>query len=146
MSERFYGKFLSLFFGFVVLMILIVVATEFLVFYLLNQNMILHFGFCGMLLALLIYGTKYCVQFRDLREKLYLFFPSEPEKPHNPLNIETDDLPLKVCLKYRNGSSLNNIQKDLQLTHPMQAKRELRRGLDILLRSYNSNHEEKVTL
>ena len=53
--------------------------------------------------------------------------------PIEPLEMETEDLPLKVCLLYRNRASLSEIERKLGFNHPTQVKRKLLEGLNILL-------------
>ena len=75
---------------------------------------------------------------QDFRENLNLFLPENTEKQLEPLNMEIEDLPVKVCLLYRNGASLTDIKGDFRLSHPTQVRRKLVEGLDILLKSYDN--------
>jgi hypothetical protein len=97
-----------------------------------------------MLLFSGFYGVRFILAFRDFREQVIqgLLFPSENSKPIEPLNMEAEDLPLKVCLYYRNGATYKKIQQDLGIAYPQQVKRELIKGLDILLREYNCKKVE----
>jgi hypothetical protein len=46
-----------------------------------------------------------------------------------------------VRFYYRNGATYEEIERNLGLKHPNQVKRELIKGLDILLKSYDEKHE-----
>lgn len=63
--------------------------------------------------------------------------PSEAIKPLEPLSMELEDLPLKVYLRYRNGATLEVIRQDVGLNTAYQVRRELVKGIDILLREHN---------
>jgi len=149
LSQQFYERFVSLFFGFIILLMLAFVTVELIFFYFSMQNIIFYYAYLGMLLSDFFYFIKYYLQFRDFRETLSqgLLFPSNKESPSDLEPLETDgleDVSLKVCLFYRNEASLNDIAKDFGFSHPTQAKRELIKGLDILLKSYEK-HEKKVS-
>jgi len=147
LSERFYQKFLSLFSGFVMLLILFLVAIMVLLGYLISQNLVLYVGYCAILTFSAIYGTRYYMQFKDFKENLYLFIPQQQSQPEplEPLNLEVEDLPLKVCVLYRNGASLNQIKREFGFSHVIISKRMLVKGLDTLLKCYEK-HEGKVNL
>lgn len=140
MSQQFYERFVSLFFGFIILLMLISVTAGLFFLYFSFQNPILYYAYLGMLLFDFFYFIKYYLGFRIFRETLSqgLLFPSK----NNPSEfdiLELEDLeniPLKVCLFYRNGSSLKDIAKDFGFNHPTKAKRQLVKGLDILLKNY----------
>lgn len=150
MSEQFYERFMALFFNFFIVLILVLVTTESILLFIITQNIIFYYAYLGMLMFDFFYFIKYYLQFRDFRETLSqgLLFPSNKESPSDLEPLETDgleDVSLKVCLFYRNEASLNDIAKDFGFSHPTQAKRELIKGLDILLKSYEK-HEKKVKL
>ena len=147
MSEAFYEKFLNFFFSFAILIILFMVTVQFLIIYFQNQNIVFYYVYVGMLLFSGFYGVRFILAFRYFREQVIqgLLFPSENSKPIEPLNMEVDNLPLKVCLYYQQGARFEDIAKDLGLNHHQQVKRELRKGLSFLLRFYNEHREaEKV--
>lgn len=128
-------------------MILLVTASELCLLYILSQNQILYYGFLAILLLASSYGIKYYWSFLDFRNNLYLFVSDSEIKSENhvePLNMELNDASLKVCLYYRNGASLEDIQKDLGLNHPQQVKRELVKGLGFLLKFYHEHKEKEV--
>jgi len=145
MSQQFYDRFISVFFGFVVLLILVLASTELILFYISTQNNVFYVIYCGTLIVCLLYGTKYYKEFRDFQTSLYLLIPSKYEKPSNLESLSIDGLqetPLKVCLFYRNGASYEEIKQVLGLSHPTQVKRQLIKGLDILLRSYEKGEKK----
>jgi hypothetical protein len=89
-----------------------------------------------------IYGVWYYLKIRSFKENISLFIPdNQSQKPLEPLNVNVEGLSLKVCLYYRNGSSLSEIQKNLGLKYPQEAKRKLIEGLGILLKSYGEKHD-----
>jgi hypothetical protein len=142
MSEAFFERFTEMLFGAIMIVLLFTSSIMVLLAYSFTQNMIFYYIYVGVLLFSFIYALNYSRQFRDFKENLYLLFPSENPKPIEPLNMEVEDLPLKVCLSYRNHASYEHIGKVLGI-HPEQAKRELIKGLDILLREYNERKVEE---
>jgi len=148
LSQTFYENFVSMIFNFLVLLLIFVAASHFLFLYSFTQNMIYYYGYSVVLVVATVYGIKYFLAFKDFKENLHLFIPSEGgkrEEAMEPLNLDVENLPLKVCLLYRNGMSLYVIQRKLGFSHPMQVKRKLIRGLDKLLKSYEE-HEGKVEI
>jgi len=145
MNEAFYNKFLSLFFGFIMVLFLFLVTIELLIFYFTTQNAIFYYLYCGVLVFSSFYGIRCYSEFKYFLENLYLFLPSERNSEKNclkPLNMEVEDLPLKVCILYRNGLSFERIREKLGLNHIYQVKRELINGLDLLLKNYEKHEEE----
>jgi len=141
MSQRFYERFVSVFFGFIILIALVVATAQLLFFYTLTQNVVFYCGYAVAAGLSLIYGTRYFVSLKNFKENLYLLIPLEAETSFEPLDVDADDKALKVCLYYRNGASYKNIAQDLGLKHPTQIKRQLVKGLDILLRFYDQNRK-----
>lgn len=139
MSERFLEKFTEMLFGAIIVFLLLTSSTIVLLAWISTQNVIFYYGYMGALGFSFIYVLYYGQQYRDFKETLHLFLP--PEKPFEPLSMELEDLPLKVCLDYRNGASYEVIAQNLGIDTSYQVKRELVKGLDILLREHN---EKKV--
>jgi hypothetical protein len=135
MSEKFLEKFTEMLFGAIVVFLLLTSSTIVLLAWISTQNMIFYYGYIGALGSSFIYVLYYAQQFRNFKETLHLFLP--PEKPFEPLSMELEDLPLKVCLDYRNGASYEVIAQNLGIDTSYQVKRELVKGLDILLREHN---------
>lgn len=145
MSEVFYEKFMSFMLGFLVLTFMVLIASEFLFYYTTQGNIIFYYGYIITVTALCLYGIRYYLSFRNFKENLYLLIPNpNSEKPIEPLNMDLNNKALEVCLYYRNGATLSQIERNLGLTHGTQMRRLMRKGLDILLRSYNEHNEKKV--
>ena len=138
MSERFFEKFTELLFGAIMILLLFTSSIMVLLAYSFTQNMIFYYIYVGVLLFSFAYALNYSRQFKHFKETLNLFIPSENDKPIEPLNIDVEDRALKVCLWYRNGATQEQIKQNLGLNHPNQVKRELIKGLDILLKEHNS--------
>lgn len=139
MSERFLEKFTEMLFGAIMLFMLFASSSIVLLAYVATLNVLFYYCFLGALLFSFIYVLYYARQCRDFKETLHLFLPSE--KPFEPLSMELEDLPLKVCLDYRNGASYEVIAQNMGIDTSYQVKRELVKGLDLLLREHN---EKKV--
>lgn len=126
---------------------LVSVTAELFFLYFSFQNIVLYYAYLGMLLFDSFYFIKYYLRFRAFRETLSqgLLFPlKNNHSDFGTLELEDlEDTLLKVCLFYRNGSSLKDIAKDFGFTHPTQAKRQLQKGLHILLEFYEK-HGDKV--
>jgi len=144
MTERFYEKFLSFFFSLAILLMLVFATVQLLIIYVFYGFYIFYVLYFWLVLFSSFYGFKWYLAFKDFQENLYLFIPnSRDSNPAiEPLNMEIDDLPLKVCLWYQQGAKFEDIQGDLGFTHPEQVKRELRKGLSFLLRFYNEHRDK----
>lgn len=57
------------------------------------------------------------------------------------LDVTTTDDGVMACAMYRNGASFTDIQRQLDLNHPNEAKRLLLKGLDYLLRGHSKEHK-----
>lgn len=150
MSEQFYERFVGLFFNLILLLILVLATIEVILFYIFSQNMVFYLIYLEILIFSVFYGVKCFLQLRDFREALSqgLLILSNNEKSSKLplLEIEDfEDIPLRACLCYRNGANFEQVAEVLGLKHIQQAKRELIKGLDILLRSYEK-HERKVII
>ena len=145
MSERFFERFTQLVFGVVMIILLFLGTIMVLLAYVLTQITVFFYFYVGMLAFSFFYALQYSQQFKDFKENLNLFIPPEGNNQYlEPLNVEIDGLPLKVCLYYRNGATQEQIKQNLGLNHPTQVKRELVKGIDILLKFYNENNCKKV--
>jgi hypothetical protein len=136
-SEKFLDRFLGFFFGFVVLLIFVLTTIMLILLWISSQNLIFYYGYIASLGFSVFYGIKIYLEFQNFRENLYLFLPNS-EKQLEPLSIDIQDLPLKVCLYYRNGATLESMKEDFGLKHPNQVRRLLIEGLDILLKEHNA--------
>ena len=72
-------------------------------------------------------------------------FPLQDDGKVEPLtlDLENEDLALKVCLLYRNGDSFKEIMKAFNLQHPMEVRRLMVKGLDVLLKTYKEVKKPK---
>jgi hypothetical protein len=132
-----------MFFRFFFLLFLMFVSIELsflsLVYGFLNSYLVWAF----VVVALTVYLLKCYFDIRGFREALSqgLLLPhkeNEDEKLE-PLNVDLDDedLALKVCLLYYHGASLPKIKRELGFSHPTTVQRLLRKGLGVLLKTYN---------
>ncbi|HEX69126.1 MAG TPA: hypothetical protein ENG10_02390 [Candidatus Bathyarchaeota archaeon] len=149
MSKKFYERFVGLFLRFIVLFFFFSIAVEFIFFYLLYKSELFYYCYVAVLIFTFYYGLRVYFDFRSFKEDLSLLFPGEFEgnkiEEVEALEVEFEGLPLKVCVLYRNGMSMLDIQKHLGLSHPYQVRRLLLKGLDLLIKSYE-RHEGKVNL
>jgi hypothetical protein len=148
MSEAFYDKVLSLFFGFSLFLILFIANAELLFLYLSQQqNYLFYLTWLAFLGGAALYGIKFYRDLPSFRANLGLFVPNPQARNEiqvESVNFETEDNALKVCLSYQQGAKLEQIQHDLGLTHPQQVKRELIKGLTFLLKFYHDHRDKKV--
>lgn len=127
------------------------IGAEFMFFYSLSGDFIFYYSSIGVFGSLIVYTAKYYQEFQGFRETLSqgLYFPnSNNEKVldpiSKPLDMEVEDLPLKACLLYRNGHSFEHVSKALGLGHSEQARGELVKGLDTLLKEHKEHKIKKV--
>jgi len=146
MSEQFYDRFLSLFFGFFLLLVILNVDMQLLIFYLNTQNLLYYAGWVVVSGLSLVYSIKYYGQFGNFRENLGLFLvnPDSKEDKIEPLTMNLDSRALQVCLYYRNGATLEEMKADFGFKHPNQVKRELIKGISFLLKFYDEHKEAKI--
>jgi len=137
MSEKFIEKLVELLFGAIMVFLLFASSSIVLLAYVATLNVTFYYGFLAALGFSFVYVVQYSRQFRDFKETLYLLIPESNYKPIEPLGMETDELPLKVCLYYHNGATLNQIAENMGIKEAQQVKRSLIKGLDILLREHN---------
>jgi hypothetical protein len=79
------------------------------------QNVVFYYAYVGALFFSFVYAFQYSRQFKDFKETLYLFIPSENNKQYEPLSMEVEDLALKCALYYRNRASFEKIAASLNL-------------------------------
>lgn len=143
MSEVFYNKVLELFLRFSFLLLLLVADIQVLFWYVAVQNLVLYAFWLGLLMTCVLYGISFYGNFDEFTSNLALFIPNNDVRPE-PLNIETDDKALRICLYYEQGSTLEQIKNELSLNHATTVQRELRKGLRFLLTFYNEHRHEGV--
>jgi hypothetical protein len=102
-------------------------------------------GFSIVANSTLFYGVNFSVKFQNFKENLELYLPKITNFTSNLANIENseveitkicqkdEELPLKACRLYVNGSTYGDIERKLGLSHPEQAKRLLQHGIKELL-------------
>lgn len=132
-QQLFYHKLLGMLLSFAVLALSILATSAVLVIYLFTNIYVFYLIYLGSLIFVAEYGVKFYLQFRYLQNNLEYFVP-EPKT--EPLVIDNPTRSIQVCIFYRNGASFPEIDHNMGFKHPQQAKRELVKGLDILLRSY----------
>jgi hypothetical protein len=143
MSEQFYDKVLSLFFGFSLFLVLTIANSELLILYLSAQSNVFYVCWLALLAAAAGSGMRFYQNFYSFRANLGLFIPNN-EAQTEPLSIDVDGKALQVCLYYRNGATLEELKQNFGFNHPNQPKRELIKGLDFLLRFYDEHKQEDV--
>jgi hypothetical protein len=146
MSRQFYDRALSIFLHFVVVFAAFSVAGQLLVTYVLFQNQFIYACFLIDLVFTGFFGITFFKRLHDFKGNLELFVPENEivKEKIEPLNIQVDDKPLKICLWYRNGATLEEIRQNLCLNHATQVRRELQKGLTFLLKFYDEHKEEKT--
>lgn len=151
MSEAFYNKFLSFFSRFIILVFLSISTFELLIFYFLNQNIAFLIAYDLGLLCSFVYGVHFFVKYREFKADLYLFFPSIAQTQNNEEEIKAktglinEELSLEVCRLYSRGCSFSDIEKKIGFSYPTQTKRELIKGLRVLLKNYGDLNEHKLS-
>jgi len=142
-SEQFYDKLLSLFFGFFLLLVLLNVDMQLLIFYLNTQNLLYYAAWVIVSGFSLVFSIKYYGLFGSFRENLGLFLvnPDSKEDKPEPLELKFDDKSLEVCLYYRNSATLQEMKEKFGFNHPNQPKRELIKGIGFLLKFYDEHKE-----
>lgn len=146
MSKVFYEKVIGFFLNFVVLLILIGLASLWLIFYVVFDHIIFYFFHFGLIFLAVFYGIKCYGKFRNFQETIHLFIPKETiikEKPNPELKMKFDEECLDVCLKYRNGMTYRKIAAFYGDLEPQSVVYRLRKGLGILLKEYAKNHKHK---
>jgi len=141
MSQRLYEQIVSLFFGFV-LLVISTLATMFiflLSWYVKTESVL--YAFLGAIFSIGAYGCLYFLRIRNFKENIGLYIP-KAESSIEFLEIP-DDKALAVCTYYHNGASLEQIKHDMGFNHANQVKRHLLKGLDILLREHKERKVEK---
>ena len=145
MSEQFYDRILTLFFGFSLFLVVLNVNIQFLILYTTQQNFLYYYAWLAVLGLTAYYGVVYYRSFQNFRNNLGMFLPIvENNEKIEPLNMELSDKSLQVCLYYRNGATLEQIKANCGFNHANQVKRELIKGIGFLLTFYNENKQEDV--
>jgi len=147
MSQVFYEKTISLVLNFIVFLVLIALASVWLIFYVVFNHIIFYLFHFGLIFVAVVYGIRCYGIFRNFKETIHLFIPQAAEQPKHKVDRELKlkfDLDcLDVCLKYRNGMSFNAIGTFYGGLKAQSVIHRLRRGLGILLKEYAKNHKTK---
>ena len=146
MSEKFYEKFIQLISFMLILIASFLATIIFFVTYLTSNNFLCYSYYLSLMIFTIIFGINCISKYRYLKENLNLFIPqnsSNNNEKLEPLELKTeinDNTPLKTCSLYRSGYGYPTIQKRLGFNHSEQARRELRKGLDFLLKFYDEHN------
>lgn len=141
-QQLFYHKLLSMLLSFAVLALSILATSVIIVAYLFTGVYVVYLTYLGALIFVAECGVKFYLQFRYLQNNLEYFVPEpKTEGSLEPLDISDTVRPVQACIYYHNGASFPVIQRNLGMKHPNQARREVIKGLDILLKSYKEKQE-----
>ena len=145
MTEPFYHHYLEFFLNFIVIMLGALTTAECITLYFVVHSSWFLLGFSIIANSTLFYGVNFSVKFQNFKENLELYLPKITNFTSNLANIENseveitkicqkdEELPLKACRLYVNGSTYGDIERKLGLSHPEQAKRLLQHGIKELL-------------
>ena len=140
MSEQFIQRFLSFFFQSIILLLLVVGSTECFLFYTWTGALAFYVVFGGILIFASVYGVALYLSFRSFRESvsqgLFDLVQKDPESNGEPLNIETNDTALKVCVAYAAGQNFYRIKDEFKFKDATTTKRKLQEGLTMLLKEH----------
>jgi hypothetical protein len=148
-TETFYQKFLAFFFRSVIVIVLFLGAAQLLLLFVANGEIGYYWSFGVMLSLSLTYLFKFCIDFRGFQESANqgLFDPvvasenrswNKGKAEAEPLNIETEDMALKVCVAYAEDKNFYEIKKEFNFRDATRAKRELQKGLTMLLKEHEA--------
>jgi hypothetical protein len=156
MSNAFNERFLSLFFGLAVILILASGATNFLMIFSNNGNIGFYYvgsvlfgiSFALSLRFYLNYKSfrELCIQglfdVRDNEDENRSWFKgkgkTEPTLEPLNLNLESEDTCLKVCLAYAENKNFYKIRDEFGFRDATTTKRQLQKGLRILLKEHDA--------
>ncbi|MEA2089398.1 MAG: hypothetical protein U9O89_01375, partial [Thermoproteota archaeon] len=142
MSDVFYERFTELQFKFFILLFIMLVTLQVTVITVMFQAWNLYYLFSTCACVVVLFIIKHFIDYREFKDKIGLYIPNPSVKnksygEHVDMNIVDEDTPVQVCMLYRNGMSFRDIMRELQLNHPIQVKRNLMEGLDVLLKEHN---------
>lgn len=147
MSQQFYERFISTVFLFLAILTIAVLSGLIGFAWFLSGNKFLLMCFAGSLNLIYFFSVFEFDKFRNLREDLRQGLLMEPRRNNDqeiePLDMNLEGTALNVCLAYRNGHSLTQIESLFQLNHANQTKRLLIKDLDILLKEHKQK-EAKI--
>ena len=142
----FLNKTLSFFVQFLMVIFLFMITVEFAIFYIMSNNMAFYYASIFVFMIVMVYSFDMVKKFQGFQDMFdqnisNSKYSSEMSKP---LDMETEELPLKACLYYRNSHSFVYVAKALGLGHPELARRQVIKGLDILLKNYEEHNIKEV--
>jgi hypothetical protein len=155
MSNGFNERFLSLFFGLAVILILASGATNFLMIFSNNGNIAFYYAGSMLFGISFALSLRFYLNYKSFRESCIqgLYDPPDVEEnrswfkgksktepilePLN-LNLESEDTCLKVCLAYAENKNLYKIRDEFGFRDATTSRRELQKGLRILLKEHDA--------
>lgn len=141
MSEQFYEKLLSFGFGAIILILLIVLSMELLFFYVSLGSFPLFLACSIMSIVSAAYGIRIFLKFKGFKQNLNLYFPTSEKTIPLELNLENEELMLKVALLYANAQPFHKIARAFKLRDQNEARRLLYQALAFLLKFYDEHKE-----
>jgi len=116
-------------------------------------------GFSVSFIATLFFTLNYFVKFQEFKDNLYLYLPKltinslNQDKNGNITSQDVEiakilqndeDSPMKACRLYVQGNTYGDIERNLGLSHPEQAKRLLQHGIKQLLDRFEAKGDVKT--
>ncbi|MEM3443022.1 MAG: hypothetical protein QXM86_04110 [Candidatus Bathyarchaeia archaeon] len=138
-NEFLFDGIVKLFFAFFVFSVSMILTVSSFVF----GNLQYYFA-CGILwVAASIYILKMALHLRWIRDNIQI---EDYGKGFEPLNVDLENVEdaLRVCVLYRNGKSLTEIERIMGFSHPYKTKRLLLKGLDLLLKNYMEGEKQNA--
>ena len=139
MSEVFFKDLLSLFLHFFNLVILFFGMAQFLMLYIITQNIVFYYVYIVALFSLFFLSSKCYARFKRFQQQLYLFFPMRENNNEN-MRISYENEELNTLLKWANGSTWRDL-----FDNPMECNRFIRKHLKTLLLFYYENKHKENT-
>ena len=143
----FLNKTLSFFLQFLMLIFLFMITVEFAIFYIMSNNMAFYYASIFVFMIVMVYSFDMINKFQSFQD---MFDQNISNSKLNlelrqPLEMEgLEERAVKACLYYRNSHSFVYVAKALGLGHPELARRQVIKGLDILLKNYEEHNIKKV--
>ena len=147
MTEPFYHHYLEFFLNFIVITLGAITSSECITLYFIVHSSWFLLGFSIIANSTLFYGVNFSVKFQNFKENLELYLPKINEKDEKITSQDVEiakilqndeDSPIKACRLYVKGSTYGDIERNLGLSHPEQAKRLLQHGIKQLLDQFEA--------
>ena len=81
MSELFFKNLLRLIAYFFIMAIISIAMVQFLILYLLGQDILFYYAYLGTIWFLTVFASKCFSEYKKFEERSYLFFPAPREDP-----------------------------------------------------------------